>query len=178
MRRLRNSVLSLALAFGVAFLAKADFEEDYESKKWQEMEVQLPGAPKPENLLPFDVSAASANQFFIDGSTLSVGTDGVVRYVLVVLSPQGARNVTFEGMRCEAREYRIYASGRLDGSWSKARKNEWVRIQEAYANRQHAALFLDYFCPVGVIVRNAAEARNALVRGIHPDVEHPDTYRW
>ena len=76
-------------------------------------------------------------------------------------------------MRCEAREYRIYASGRLDGSWSKARKNEWVRIQEAYANRQHAALFLDYFCPVGVIVHDAAEARSSLVRGGHHDIQ-----RW
>ena len=173
MRGLRNPVLFLMLAFGVAPLAWADFEEDYDNKKWQEMEVQLPAAPKQENLLPFEVSAASANRFFIDGSTLSVGSDGVVRYVLVVLSPQGARNVSFEGMRCEAREYRIYASGRLDGSWSKARKNEWVRIQEAYANRQHAALFLDYFCPVGVIVHDAAEARSSLVRGGHHDIQ-----RW
>lgn len=178
MRCLRNSLLFLALALGAAALVRADFEEDYESKKWQEMEVQLPAAPRPENLLPFNVSAASANQFFIDGATLSVGSDGVVRYVLVIISPQGARNVTFEGMRCESREYRIYASGRLDGSWSKARKNEWVRIQEEYANRYHAALFLDYFCPVGVVVRDAAEARNALVKGIHPEVEHPDSYRW
>jgi hypothetical protein len=171
MRALRNSLLSLMLALGAASSTWADFEEDYESKKWQEMEVQLPAAPKQENLLPFFVSAASSNRFFIDGSTLSVGSDGVVRYVLVVLAPEGGRNVTFEGMRCEAREYRIYASGHLDGSWSKARKNEWVRIQESYANRQHAALFLDYFCPVGVIVRDAAEARNALVRGGHRDIQ-------
>ena len=95
--------------------------------------------------------------------------DGVVRYVMVVLSPQGGRNVTYEGMRCESRERRGYASGRLDGSWSKARKNEWVRIQDAAANRQHAALFLEYFCPFGIIVRDADVARKALVQGIHPD---------
>jgi hypothetical protein len=150
----------------------ADFEEDYESKQWQEVEVQLPAAPKQETLLPFYVSAATENRFFIDGATLSVGTDGVVRYVLLVLTPQGVRNVTYEGMRCETRERRIYASGRQDGSWSKARKNEWVRIQDAYANRQHAALFLEYFCPIGNIVQDAAEARNALVKGVHPDNKH------
>jgi hypothetical protein len=150
----------------------ADFEEDYESKQWQEIEIQLPAAPKQETLLPFYVSAATENRFFIDGATLTVGSDGVVRYVLLVLAPQGARNVTYEGMRCETRERRIYASGRLDGSWSKARKNEWVRIQDAYANRHHAALFLEYFCPVGNIVQNAAEARNALIKGVHPDNKH------
>lgn len=150
----------------------ADFEEDYESKQWQEIEIQLPAAPKQVTLLPFYVSAATENRFFIDGATLTVGSDGVVRYVLLVLAPQGARNVTYEGMRCETRERRIYASGRLDGSWSKARKNEWVRIQDAYANRHHAALFLEYFCPVGNIVQNAAEARNALIKGVHPDNKH------
>lgn len=165
---------SASLLF-VAMLASAavfaDFEEDYESKQWQEIEVQLPAAPKQETLLPFYVSAATENRFFVDGATLSVGDDGVVRYVLLVLAPQGARNVSYEGMRCETRERRIYASGRLDGSWSKVRKNEWVRIQDATANRQHAALFLEYFCPFGYIVRDANEARSALMRGGHPDIK-------
>jgi hypothetical protein len=168
---LRDSVLFLLFVLGMMSPVWADFEEDYENKKWQELEVSLPATPKQENLLPFYVSAATSNRFFIDGSTLDVGGDGVVRYALVVLSAEGGRNVTFEGMRCETKERRIYASGRLDGTWSKARRNEWVRIQDAYANRHHAALFLDYFCPVGVIVRNVDEARAALVRGGHRDIQ-------
>ncbi|UCV23577.1 CNP1-like family protein [Ferribacterium limneticum] len=164
-----RSASLLLMAMLTSATVFADFEEDYESKQWQEIEIQLPAAPKQETLLPFYVSAATENRFFIDGATLTVGSDGVVRYVLLVLTPQGARNVTYEGMRCETRERRIYASGRLDGSWSKARKNEWVRIQDAYANRQHAALFLEYFCPIGNIVQDAAEARNALIKGVHPD---------
>jgi hypothetical protein len=167
-----RTVPFLLLSLLASTMVLADFEEDYESKKWQEMEVQLPAAPRQENLLPFYVSAATQNRFFVDGSTLSVGKDGVVRYVLVILAPEGGRNVTFEGIRCEARERRIYAAGRLDGSWSKARKNEWVRIQDAYANRHHASLFLDYFCPIGNIVHSADEARNALKQGGHPDIKH------
>lgn len=169
----RSLALSLLTLLVTPSLAMADFEEDYESKQWQEVEVALPAAPKEVNLQPFYVSAATSNRFFIDISTLSVGSDGVVRYVLLILSPEGGRNVTFEGMRCESRERRIYASGRQDGLWSKARKNEWVRIQDAYANRHHAALFLDYFCPFGNIVRDAAEARKALMLG-----GHPDNKRW
>ena len=169
----RSLALSLLTLVLTPSFAVADFEEDYESKQWQEVEVALPAAPKEASLQPFYVSAATSNRFFIDISTLSVGSDGVVRYVLLVLSPEGGRNVTFEGMRCESRERRIYASGRQDGSWSKARKNEWVRIQDAYANRHHAALFLDYFCPFGNIVRDAAEAKKALMLG-----GHPDNKRW
>lgn len=143
--------------------------EDYESKKWQEIDVQLPAPPNDSSLQAFYVSAASENQFFIDLATLTVGVDGVVRYVLLVITPEGGRNVTFEGMRCETRGHRIYASGRRDGVWSRARSEAWSRIREVYANRQHAALFLDYFCPGGAIVRDAAEAKAALRNGGHQD---------
>ena len=148
----------------------AEEADDESPQQWQELEVPFPPAPLRENLLPLYVSAATNNKFFIDGSTLSVGSDAVIRYVMVVETPEGGRNVTFEGMRCETRARRIYASGRQDGSWSKSRKNEWVRIQDAYANRQHAALFLEYFGPFGNSVRSVSEARDALARGGHPDV--------
>ena len=162
------------LAIGTALIwlfnqpACADFEEDYELKAWQEMAVQLPQAPRKEALLPFYVSAATNNDFSVDAASLSVGADGVVRYILVVETAGGARNVSFEGMRCLTRERRIYASGRLDGAWSKSRNNQWEPIHDVAANRQHAALFLEYFCPGGVIVRNAEEAINALRTGVHP----------
>ncbi|MDP3637927.1 MAG: CNP1-like family protein [Azonexus sp.] len=158
------AIIGGAFVFGCAL---ADFEEDYETKQWEEIVVQMPAAPRSETMQPFYVSAASSNQFLIDLATLRVDKDGVVRYVLWVLTPEGGRNVTFEGLRCETRERRIYASGRRDGSWSKSRNNDWSRIQDVYANRHHAALFLEYFCPNGLIVRNVAEARNALQLGGH-----------
>ena len=148
--------------------ASADFEEDFERVPWQEMAVQLPPAPSKEVLLPFYVSAAINNHFFIDAASLSVGEDGVVRYILVVETAGGARNVSYEGIRCLTRERRIYASGRLDGAWSRSRNNQWEPILDRAANRQHAALHLEYFCPGGVIVRNAEEAINALRAGAHP----------
>ena len=154
--------------------ALADVDEDYETKQWQEMDVQLPVAPRDESLQPFFVSAANENRFFVDLATLSVGADGVVRYVMVVLTPAGARNVTYEGMRCETKERRIYASGRRDGTWSMARNGDWSRIREGTVGRQYAALFLDYFCPVGSIVRSVAEAAEAFRRSEHPD----SSMRW
>ncbi len=166
LKSLRRFLLLLGLAFSC--VASAGFEEDYEQKVWQEIEVQLPPPTVQQNWLPFYVSAATENKFFIDGASLSVGEDGVVRYVLIVLTSEGARNVSFGGMRCETREHRIYASGRRDGSWSKSRNNQWERVRDAAANRHHAALFLEYFCPGGVIVRSASEALEALKRGGHP----------
>ncbi len=145
-----------------------DFDEDYESRPWQELELKLPPAPQPEGLQPFYVSATTEHRFGIDPASLSVGSDGVVRYVLVIETAGGARNVSYEGMRCETRERRVYASGRRDGSWSKARNSAWVRIQDVAANRHHAALYLEYFCAGGVPVRSAEFALTLLRRGGYP----------
>lgn len=147
---------------------QAAFIEEEEEKPWQEIEAQLPPAPRQQDWLPFYVSAVAENRFYVDGASLSVGSDGVVRYVLMVVSPEGVRNVSYEGMRCETGERRIYASGRSDGSWSKSRNNAWTRIRNVPVNRQYAALFAEYFCLGGVIVRDPAEAISALKRGGHP----------
>lgn len=137
-------IISCLWSFGIALLlvvqrpAFAESDEDVEESRWKESQVQLPAWPQPENLLAVYVSAATQNEFFVDGSTLSVTADGVVRYVLVVRSPGGATNISFEGMRCETRERRIYASGRPDGSWSKSR----VRSGSAFATLEPIAITL------------------------------------
>lgn len=170
MHAIHRSVL-LCCALSVRALAAADSDEDYEKKPWQELAVTLPQAPEASSQLPFYVSAATDNHFSVDRKSLSVDSDGVIRYVLTIATAGGARNVTYEGMRCESREVRIYASGRLDGIWSRSRNNEWGRIKDVVANRHHAALFLEYFCPGGVIVASTAEALDALVRGGHPSLK-------
>lgn len=146
-----------------------NFDDEYDKKPWQEVEAQLPPPPREERLLPFYVSAMAEASFRIDGDSISVGSDGVVRYVLVVVAPGGARNVSFEGLRCDTRERRLYAFGRPDGSWSKARSNQWVLIENKLVNRHHAALSREYFCPTGMPIRTAAEGVAALKAGGHPD---------
>lgn len=160
-----------ALLAGLVMHADAappDEDEDGLAKTWQEIALEMPPPPQAGNLLPFYVSASTENRFFVDGSTLTVGADGVVRFVLVVQAAGGARNVSYEGMRCETRERRVYASGRPDGAWSRSRNEAWQRIRDVPSNRYHATLYFDYFCPGGNIVRDADEARDALRRGGHP----------
>lgn len=149
----------------------AEFDSEYDEKRWEEIETQLPAYPRAENLASFFVSAASDNKFMIDRESISVAADGVVRYTLVVVSSSGAQNVSYEGLRCSSAERRLYAFGRSDKVWSKARSNQWVRIQGSSLNRHHAALYAEYFCPGGVIVRDADEARMALRSGGHPSTE-------
>lgn len=142
--------------------------DDPDAPKWTEEEAVLPEFPKPENLLPFYVSEMTAHRFMIDGSTLQVGKDRVVRYVLVVQTSGGAVNISFEGIRCDTREFRLYASGHREGRWTKARLSEWRPIENKPVNRHHAALSRDLFCPNGLAINTAEEGRDALRRGKHP----------
>jgi len=178
MRVRKLVLLVLAWGLGASALAATELEsiisrsgkaaeEEQRSNVWQEETLNLPAAPETGNLLPFYVSAATSNRFFLDAPSLLVGKDGIVRYTLLVLTPGGGRNVSYEGMRCETKERRIYASGRLDGSWSLSRNGEWSRIQDAAGNRQYAALFLDYLCRDGVIARNVEEIVASLKRDAH-----------
>ncbi len=139
---------------------------------WQELEVQLPPFPKEENLIEFYVSAVATNKYYIDASSLSVGKDGVVHYVLVVKTGGGATNVSFEGIRCKEGSWKHYATGRTDNaSWTKSRAAhvDWRPIENKPVNRHHAALSRDLFCPKGNAIFSADEGRNALRLGKHPN---------
>jgi CNP1-like family len=115
---------------------------------WVENKVDtLPPLPQESNLLPFDVSGNTPLQFAVDRTSLSVGSDGVVRYTVVVTSPSGARNVNYEGIRCDTYEWRLYAGLNADhNGWDQTVANSFTRIENGALNAYHAALYQDYMC--------------------------------
>lgn len=151
---------------------KENYDGSEEEQPWQEQkEVDLPAFPKEDDLREFYVSAVATNKYMVDASTLVVGADGVVRYVLVVKTSGGATNVSFEGIHCKERKWKHYATGLRDNStWTRAPANrsEWRPIENKPVNRHHAALSRDYFCPGGIGIYTADEGRNALRLGKHP----------
>jgi hypothetical protein len=147
-------------------VARAGFlTDDEDAEPWKEAEVAYPAPPQSSDLLRFYVSATTPNAFLLDTRTLSVGQDGVVRYVLVVRSPRGAENVTFEGIRCASGERRLYAIGQRDGTWVASRNKAWERISFNTYNRPQAALAQDYFCDGTTSVADLDEIRRRLERG-------------
>jgi len=124
-----------------------DYDLDQEKKSWQELQAQIPQYPKPENLLKFDAGAGTSNAFFVDANSISIGDDGVVRYTLMVKSSGGATNVSFEGIRCDTQELKVYAFGRPSSEWSRARDTRWRRIEYREINNHHFTLYREYFCP-------------------------------
>lgn len=89
-------LLLLLSSFARAEWGQFDFQFEAETP-WVELATQLPPYPRIENLIPFDVSSATRNLFFIDAASISVGDDKVMRYTVVVDAPGGARTISFEG---------------------------------------------------------------------------------
>jgi hypothetical protein len=145
-RILTAAVFALSLITVANAQSRYEQDSDDQEASWQEAAIQLPPAPQPENLLPFYVSETATQTFAIDAKSLTIGSDGVIRYTLVARSASGAKNISYEGIRCQSFEKKRYAFGREDGTWSLSRRGQWERIVRNAANRQHATLALDYFC--------------------------------
>lgn len=142
-----------------------EFDREFDQDKaWVEVAAQLPPYPKPENLIAFNVSSATRNRHFVDAASISVGEDKVIRYTVVIEAAGGASNVSFEGLRCESGERRLYAYGHPDGSWSKARNAGWENIKFRSLLSYQKALFEDHFCPDGIRVKDGKEAVQNLRR--------------
>lgn len=164
-------IVLVFFCFFIANIASADPEKpyDYEQKAWQEGVTLIPEYPKDENLIEFTVGPTEHNRFFVDGSTISIGSDGIVRYVMVLKTSGGATNVTLEAMRCATREFKLFAVGRSDASWDKIESPQWHLIENKTINHYRALLSRDFLCPASHAPRDAADARAALRRGKHPD---------
>lgn len=148
-----------------AYAEWGQFDIEFEADKpWVELSAQLPPTPKAENLVEFNVSSAARHRHFVDTASISVGEDKVVRYTVVIEAVGGAKNVSFEGMRCETGERRLYAYGHSDGSWSKARNSGWEGIKFRSLLSYHKALYEDHFCPDGINVKDGKEAAQNLRR--------------
>jgi hypothetical protein len=114
---------------------------------WKEGKAELPPFPEEENLIEFEVNDPSSSfRYFLDKSALSVGQDGVVRYILVITSKTGARNVFFEGMRCDANEYKTYAFGGGKGKLQPLRKPEWKEMRKNDRTAYRDELKRFYLC--------------------------------
>ena len=159
-------VLALVLyAAGCSSQRQADLDLDEDKTAWREIDASPPTYPKSGDLILVDAGGAVRHQFFIDANSVTLGKDGVVRYATVVKTEGGATNVTFEGMRCETREQKLYALGRPDKTWALARDSKWQRIEYRESAPHRFTLFRDYFCPSRTRPTAPRQALDALRRG-------------
>ena len=133
---MRHASLVIALAVSLAFAAVAPAQRNPDDEKeipreeedeWSEIKgVRFPPVPKARNLIRVDSASLGARyEYFIDGSSILLGTDKVIRYTVVLQSDTGVRNVYFEGIRCETMEARTYGYATRQGGFKPLASSTW-----------------------------------------------------
>ena len=118
------TICSLCLGWG-AHAQTAKAIADAEAESWAESTITLPLTFSVDKLQTFELGQRSALTYGIDPNTLSVGADGVVRYVLVARSERGALNVLYQGLRCQTAEVKTYGRWDNRSSWNTDSKDGW-----------------------------------------------------
>jgi hypothetical protein len=128
-----------------------------------------PPFPRPGQLLRVDLGAQGGFELFVDPASIAIEPDDTVRYTAVAQSAAGAKNVSFEALRCRSHERRVYHLGHPDGTWSPARNPRWVSAAAGAAGQLYATLATYYLCPQRRAVRTTQEAIRAIRLRGHPD---------
>jgi hypothetical protein len=101
----------------------------------------MPSVPPPEKTLDFYVSPTTPNRFAVDPASFGIDGRTVVRFMLIVTSSSGVRNVSYEAFRCDSGEQRLLAIANLDGTWSIVQNSVWQPLERATRNRQRPELY-------------------------------------
>jgi hypothetical protein len=133
--------MRLSLSLAVALLLSASLARAQLAPldpDWHEVEAPPAPAFSLEGLVPLE-TPRSTLRYGVAPATVSIGPDGVVRYVVVAASSAGAMNVMYEGIRCNTGEFKVYARHSPGGGWTIVKGSEWKPLQDAPLPR-HALL--------------------------------------
>lgn len=139
---------------------------------WKESDTPTPPAFDASNasnmarLVPFEVSISSGLRWFVDPATLSVASDGLVRYVVVARSESGITHAFFEAINCGRAEVKTYArqnsQGRANGGWTVVEQPEWRSMYDKLPSKHALALAKQGACDGRAAAQSAADVVRAL----------------
>jgi hypothetical protein len=140
-------------------------------------EVQVAPPPYPRSdsyLAELKLRNPTSNRFFIDTASVSVEKDRVIRFVMVVRTPEDDTNIRFAGLRCDDRHWKDYAFQAKDHTWDVNENAQWRLIQELAYNNFQYTLYVDYFCLPGVLSsKPIGDARKIAQLLRHPPKRDP-----
>jgi hypothetical protein len=143
-------------------LSACAFSAQGSEENWTEKRVAPPASFSQERLLSLDAASGSALRYGLDPASLSLGADGVVRYVLVARSSSGALNVLFEGIRCATAEMKTFARWNNAGEWNLSPDAPWRPLLSSGSTRQGLLLARQGLCDGKTPNGNAANILRSL----------------
>jgi hypothetical protein len=156
MKTIAQLILSALLLVGTPLLAEkerpfldeasTDRDDVEDPEPWKELNFELPPYPQDSDLMEFQVDKPDSQfKYFVDGKNIQLGDDGVVRLTLVIKSRTGAANVSYEGLRCDIRQFKVYAYG-VRGAFKLVKGAEWEKLKQTGYDRYRLDLRDFYLC--------------------------------
>lgn len=101
---------------------------------WREVDAPTPPAVKTTGLIPLELPGSTL-RFGVDPSSVSLDSDGIVRYVVVAASASGAVNGLYEGIRCNTGEFKVYARHNPGSGWVVSKNADWRAFTDVPSSR-------------------------------------------
>ena len=107
---------------------------------WKESDVPAPPAFDVGRVIDLEMPRHMTVKLGVDPETMRVTGDGVVRYVMVARSPGGTVNATYEGIRCQTGEVKVYARYTASKVWTAINNPGWTPLRN-HQPSPHALAF-------------------------------------
>ncbi|MBG9389991.1 CNP1-like family protein [Caenimonas aquaedulcis] len=133
---MRRSLVALALT-ACALASHAQLNPV--DPDWKEVEAPPPGALVVDGAIPLEMPR-SLLRFGVAPASVSIGADGIVRYVVVATSASGAVNGLYEGIRCNTGEFKVYARHNPGSGWVIAKDAQWKSLHETHVSAHSLAI--------------------------------------
>jgi hypothetical protein len=122
-------------------------EPEKEEQPWKETQSGLPAFPRAQDLIPFRADAGDPDyHYYIDVNSVSLASDEVLRYTVVIQSPEGSSNIIYEGIRCATQEVKMIAFGTKDGRFARMADPKWMYFNTPGAMGYRRSLVEIYVC--------------------------------
>jgi hypothetical protein len=131
-----------ALSFAICVCACASRAQVPSDSPNQWVEETVGAAPTfaTATLIPIEMPAYVSVKVGVDPDTVTVGSDGIVRYVVVMTNATGSVNAAFEGIRCATDEVKVYARQGSSGKWTTVAVQQWKSVNDHTPSRHAYAI--------------------------------------
>ena len=143
----------LLLAAGQATAQLRDADPD-----WRESEVPAPPDFDASRVILLDMPRHMSVKLGVDPGSLRITSDGIVRYVMVAQSPSGTVNATYEGIRCQTAEVKVYARYTSSKVWNMVSNPEWKSLRDNQPSPHALAFARQGACDGRSTVMNTTQA--------------------
>ena len=133
---MRLSICAVALTLAVSLSNAQLMPLDPD---WRESAAPPPPALKLDGLIAIELPGSSL-RFGVDPASITLGSDGVVRYVVVARSTSGAVNGLYEGLKCSTGEVKVYGRHIPDSGWRATNDAPWRPLHEQASSRHSLAI--------------------------------------